>query len=411
MEDDNTTNNQNNAQPQAQTQPESQYGRRRRRPLRRAIRLLVVLALIFGVSFVGSKLGSQTSNSSGSTLTTATNDGNTVVTAGEQQILSVASKVSPSVVSIVSTGSASVSSNSIYSYLNGGESSQTTQAAGTGIIVSTDGYIMTNEHVIEGATTVSVQLSNGTTYDNVTVIGRDPLNDLAFLKIKNVADLPAATIGNSSTLRQGQSVVAIGNALGQYQNTVTSGIVSGTGRPVTAGSEDSDATEQLEDLIQTDAAINSGNSGGPLVNLEGQVIGINTAVASGAQSIGFAIPINATKGVLDGVLKNGKIARAYLGVAYTAITPAVAKQYKLSESKGAYVYAESGSAVVSGSPADKAGVQAKDVITKVNDDTIGDSAGLSTLLAQYTPGTTVNLTVLRDGKTLTLKATLTEYKS
>jgi serine protease Do len=205
--------------------------------------------------------------------------------------------------------------------------------------------------------------------------------------------------------------VAIGNALGEYQNTVTSGIVSGVGRPVTAGSQDSSSTEQLDDLIQTDAAINEGNSGGPLVNLEGQVIGINTAVASNAQSIGFAIPIDATKGVLSGVLANGKIARAYLGVAYTAITPAVQKQSGLSVSKGAYVYASSGSSVVSGSPADKAGVQDKDIIRKVNDATVGDAAGLSTLLGQYTPGTKVTLTILRAGKTLTLDVTLAAYSS
>lgn len=390
--------------------PSNRFGRRRR-PLRALFGLLVTLVLIFGVAYAGARLGDHTTTTA-STATIASTDGNKVVTETEQQISTVAAKVSPSVVSIVSTTSASSSSSSLYDYLNGGGSdSGATESAGTGIIVSTDGYIMTNYHVVDGAKSVSVQLNDGTTYDNVTIVGHDPLNDIAFLKIKNVTGLTAATLGNSSTLRQGQQVVAIGNALGQYQNTVTSGIVSGTGRPVTAGSEDSSSTEQLEDLIQTDAAINSGNSGGPLVNLEGQVIGMNTAVASDAQSIGFAIPVNATKGVLAGVLKDGKIERAYLGVAYTAVTPAVAKQYNLSVTKGAYVYASSGSSVVSGSPADKAGVQDKDVITKVNDDTVGDAAGLSTLLAQYTPGTTVSLTVLRGGKTITLSATLTAYAS
>lgn len=382
---------------------------RTRRPRRRGPRalgaLLVVLLLVFGVSYAGARLGDMgDSTRTGITATTAKNDGNTVVTESEQQISDVAAKVSPSVVSIVAT---SGSASGISDYLNG--QSGTSVAAGTGIIVSSNGYIMTNNHVIDGARSVSVQTSTGKTYDNVTVIGRDPLNDLAFLKIPNVSGLTAATLGNSSTLRQGQSVVAIGNALGQYQNTVTSGIVSGIGRPVTAGSEDSSSTEQLDDLIQTDAAINAGNSGGPLVNLQGQVIGINTAVASDAQSIGFAIPINATKGVLAGVLKDGKIERAYLGVAFVPVTPTVQQQYNLGVSQGAYVYSENGSAVVSGSPADKAGLQKGDVITKVNDDTVGQSAGLSTLLAQYTPGTTVTLTVVRDGKTLDLKATLTQY--
>lgn len=387
------------------------YGRRR--GLRALAVLVVLLLLVFGAGYAGAKLGNNGSSSSAANYTTSKNDGNTVVTQTEQQISDIVDKVGPSVVSIVSEGtSTSSSGNSAYDYFFGGGSSgqsQTTESAGTGIIVSSDGYIMTNEHVIDGASTVSVQLSNGTTYDNVTVIGRDPLNDVAFLKIKNVTGLTAATIGNSSTLRQGQQVVAIGNALGQYQNSVTSGIVSGVGRPVTASSEDSSSTETLDDLIQTDAAINSGNSGGPLVNLSGQVIGMNTAVASDAQSIGFAIPINATKGVLNGVLANGKIARAYLGVAYTNITPAVKKQYNLSADKGAYVYSSNGSAVVSGSPADKAGVKDGDIITMVNDDTVGEAAGLSTLLAQYTPGTSVQLTILRDGKTQTVTATLTQY--
>lgn len=386
---------------------------RRRRPLQAFVALVIVLVLVFGVSYAGSSLGHDATPALSSTINSAKTDGNAVVTQSEVQISGVAEKVSPSVVSIVSQlgAASSPAGNSVYSYLNGGSPSspQTSEAAGTGIIVSSDGYIMTNQHVIAGATSISVQLSNGTSYDNVAVIGRDPLNDLAFLKIKNVTGLTAAAIGNSSTIRQGQQVVAIGNALGQYQNTVTSGIVSGTGRPVTAGSSDSTSTETLEDLIQTDAAINSGNSGGPLVNLQGQVIGINTAVASNAQSIGFAIPINATKGVLAGVLQNGKIQRSYLGVAYTTIDPSVQKQYNLSVNKGAYVYASNGSAVVSGSPADKAGLQSKDIITKVNDDTVGGTAGLSTLLAQYRPDTTVALTVLRDGKTITIKATLAVY--
>lgn len=406
--DDNETDNRYNRF----NRNRSRARRFRLRPGRLLAGLIVLLALVFGVAYVGARVGDSNANHFATGINNAANDGNKVVTQSEAQISSVVDKVSPSVVSIVSELSSSDSSGSgIYNYLYGGNSNQTQEAAGTGIIVSSDGYIMTNEHVIDGATKVSVQLSNGTTYDNVNVIGRDPLNDLAFLKIPNVSSLSAATIGNSSTIRQGQEVVAIGNALGQYQNTVTSGIVSGLGRPVTAGSQDSSSTEQLDDLIQTDAAINSGNSGGPLVNLEGQVIGINTAVASNAQSIGFAIPINATKGVLSGVLKDGKIERAYLGVAYTAITPAVAKQYNLSVNQGAYVFSSNGSAVVSGSPADKAGIQDKDIITKVNGDTVGDGAGLSTLLAEYTPGTTVNLTIQRGGKTLTLKATLSQYQS
>jgi serine protease Do len=327
-------------------------------------------------------------------------DGNKIVSPGETNIANVAAKVSPSVVSILTSARAATF----------GGLQQTEEGAGTGIIVGKDGYVMTNNHVIDSADTVSVVTADGTTYDNVKVIGRDPLNDVAFIKIAGVNNLPAAEIGDSSSIRIGQDVVAIGNALGQYQNTVTSGIISGTGRPVSAQAGNN--VESLTDLLQTDAAINSGNSGGPLVNMAGQVIGINTAVATNANGIGFAIPINSTKGVLKGVLENGKVSRAYLGVNYVAITPEVAKTYKLSVMKGAYVVApQSGPAIVAGSPADKAGVKEKDIITKVNGIEVGDHGGVSSIIGQYGPGETVQLTVLRGGQTLTISITLGSYSS
>lgn len=197
---------------------------------------------------------------------------------------------------------------------------------------------MTNNHVIKNATSVAVVDHTGERYEDVTVIGRDPLNDVAFLKISGKNDFTPATLGNSSTVRIGQQVIAIGNALGQYSNTVTSGIISGLGRPVTASTSNGD-TESLTDLIQTDASINEGNfSGGPLVNAAGQVIGINTAIIEDANGIGFSIPINSTKGVLAGVLATGKINRAYLGINYLTITADVARQYDLPVNSGAYIY-------------------------------------------------------------------------
>jgi serine protease Do len=205
-------------------------------------------------------------------------------------------------------------------------------------------------------------------------------------------------------------VVAIGNALGQYSNTVTSGIVSGVGRPVTAQSGNGQ-TESLTDLIQTDASINPGNSGGPLLNMAGQVIGINTAVAADANGIGFSIPINSTKGILAGVLSNGKVSRAYIGVNYLSVTPDVAKEYKLSVDDGAYVYAANGSAVASGSPAEKAGLRNGDIITKVNNDTIGKQGSLASIIGQYQPGNTVTLTYIRDGKQQTTEVTFSTYNS
>lgn len=325
-------------------------------------------------------------------------DGSTVVTTEEEAIAKVAAKVAPSVVSIVTTVKSSTFSN--YS----------AQGAGTGVIVSKDGYIMTNNHVIDGASKVSVVLSDGMEYDDVKVIGSDPLNDIAFVKIVGVSNLTPATLGNSGQLRIGQQVVAIGNALGQFDNTVTSGIVSAMGRPLTASSSDGQSSEKLTDLIQTDAAINSGNSGGPLVDLSGRVIGINTAVATDANGIGFAIPINATRGVLAEVLENGKVSRAYLGVRYQDITPALAKSENLAAKQGAYVNASgNASAIVSGSPADKAGVKEHDIILRVGDDVIGKNGSMSSIIGQYRPGDTVKLTVLRDGKELTLTVNLAAY--
>ena len=325
-------------------------------------------------------------------------DGTTVVTLEEEAITNVAAKVSSSVVSIVTTTSA----RSMWGY--------SSQGAGTGVIVSKDGYIMTNNHVIDGANKVSVVTSDGTEYDDVKIIGSDPLNDIAFVKIEGVSDLVPAELGDSGKLRIGQRVVAIGNALGQFDNTVTSGIVSAMGRPLIASSSDGSGSESLTDLIQTDAAINSGNSGGPLVDLAGRVIGINTAVATDANGIGFAIPINATRGVLAEVLENGKVSRAYLGVRYLDITASLAASEDLASKKGAYVSADgSTGAVIKNGPADKAGIKTEDIILKVDDNVIGTDGSMSSIIGQYRPGDKVTLTVLRDGKEVKLTAELAAY--
>jgi serine protease Do len=326
------------------------------------------------------------------------NDGNLNVTKAETDIASLVAKVSPSVVSITTQ-------SQTRTYFGVAEQ----EGAGTGIIVSSDGYILTNKHVIDGARTVGVVLTDGTRYDDVKVIGTDPLNDVAFLKIADAKNLTAVELGNSSSARVGQQVVAIGNSLGQYQNTVTSGIISGTGRPVSAQS--GNTIESLTDLLQTDAAINPGNSGGPLLNMSGQVIGMNTAIAADAQGIGFAIPINGIKGILKGVLATGEVKRAFLGVNYVPVTPESADLYKLSVKSGAYVYNEQSTAVGKDSPADKAGIKDKDIITKVNDVEVGANGALATLLGEYAPGDTVMLTIVRDNKEQTLKVTLAEYES
>lgn len=324
------------------------------------------------------------------------NDGNTITTQTENDIAGIVSKVSPSVVSIVTQSKART-------YFGVAEQ----EGAGTGIVVSANGYILTNKHVVDGANTVGVVLSDGTRYDSVKVIGTDPLNDVAFVKVPDVTNLTPVDLGNSSSIRVGQQVVAIGNSLGQYQNTVTSGIISGTGRPVTAQS--GSTVESLTDLLQTDAAINPGNSGGPLLNMAGQVIGMNTAVAADAQGIGFAIPINSVKGMLKGVIDSGEIKRAFLGVNHVPVTPETAKVYNLPVQSGAYIYNEKGSPVAKGSPAEKAGIKEKDIITKVNDVEIGRSGALTTLIGEYEPGDTIALTLLRDGKEQTVTVTLAAY--
>lgn len=312
--------------------------------------------------------------------------------------IEVVQKVSPSVVSITSESSG-------FSFFG---KTQTTQGAGTGIIASSDGLIITNNHVIDGAQNLTVFTSDGKEYQGAEVVARDPQNDLAYIRIK-ASGLKAAEFGDSANVKVGTSVLAIGNALGQYENTVTSGIISGLGRPVTAGDEQGNNVEQLQNLFQTDAAINPGNSGGPLVDLTGRVIGINTAVAGDAQGIGFAIPINQARTQLETVKAQGKIVKPYIGVRYIPITKAFVSGNGLKVSEGAYVIGDDEApGVVSGSPAEKAGLQERDIITKVDGKKVDEDHNLSTLIEGQKPGDKVKLTVLRDGKEQITEVTLGE---
>ena len=319
----------------------------------------------------------------------------------EGSIADVVSKVSDSVVSIVT----STTGRDYYgrTYESG--------AAGTGVIVSSDGYILTNKHVAGDAKTITVVLHDGTTYNNARLVVVDPLNDIAFIKIDDVSDLKAASLGDSKTITAGQQVVAIGNALGQYQNSVTSGIISGTGRSLTATDGSGTMSERLSDMIQTDAAINSGNSGGPLINAAGEVIGINTATSASGENVGFAIPIASVKGMLSQLVEGGKAERAYVGVYSVDITPDYAKENNLPVTTGTYIYSSQAySAILSGSPAAKAGLHDKDIITAVNGVKIGATGSLSTLIGEYKPGDIVSLTVIRDGKEMGIKVELAGYQ-
>ena len=379
-----------------------------RKPANPAMIGLIVSVILVGATGTGILISQFSKNiSSQSTIKNATEDGNSASfsTADESSIENIAEKLSASVVSII--GTAESRSSFFYGY---GSQSAT---AGTGVIVTSDGYIITNKHVVADTTDIRVILADGTTYENAKVVATDPLNDIAYLKIKGVSDLPAAELGDSKTLNIGQEVIAIGNALGQYEGTVTSGIISGVNRTVTAASSSNSAeVETLSDMIQTDAAINSGNSGGPLVNAKGQVIGINTAVASDAQGIGFAIPISATKGMLKSLIEDGAADRASLGVNYTQITAAVAKENNLPVKTGAWIYSKSGSSVIkSGSAAEKAGLKKGDIITAVNGVKIGSAGSVSSLIGEYRAGDSVKLTVIRDGKEIELTAILDAYSS
>ena len=327
-----------------------------------------------------------------------TEDGNKLVTKEEEDIASVVEKVSPNVVSVITKSQAS---SPYY-----GAKDQ--EGAGTGIVVGKDGYILTNKHVVQGVSTVSVVLSDGTRYDEVKVIGTDPLNDVAFLKIAGVTNLSAAELGDSTSIRVGQKVVAIGNSLGQYQNTVTSGIISGTGRPISAQSGNS--VETLTDLIQTDAAINPGNSGGPLLDISGRLIGVNTAIysPSGAYAgIGFSVPVDVVNWVVPDLIKYGAVKRPILGIE-------LVQQQSIDrmDLKGALVLN-----VTPGGAAEKGGVKPTrrsltgemvmgDLIIEVNDEPVESNNDLLLTLEKYQPGQEVRLKVKRNNQTTTLIITL-----
>lgn len=371
--------------------------------------IFICAAAGYGGGYIGSKDGFGDRSA-----TPVISKANQQVVLNESQLINtIAKNVSPSVVS-VDVISQATSAPDIFGFGNSGGGGGQQRSAGTGIIISDDGYIVTNRHVVPaGTSNVSVTLSDGTRLDGVQVVGRtnetDSL-DIAILKVKDTKGkkLQKATLGDSGKVLVGDRVVAIGNALGQFQNTVTDGIISGFGRSVQA-SDGAGSSESLQNLFQTDAAINEGNSGGPLVNISGEVIGINTAIAGqGAQNIGFAIPINDVQGLIKSVLNKGVFERPYLGIRYVSLTDDYAYQHNLSVKRGAYIVASNGrsSSVAAGSPADKAGLHEKDIITKIDGMTLDEKNSLTSLVGRKSVGDDVNLTIVRDGREQTIKVKL-----
>jgi serine protease Do len=266
---------------------------------------------------------------------------------------------------------------------------------GSGVIVTKDGYLLTNNHVVDNADEVKVALGDGREF-SAKVIGKDPKSDIAVLKI-DAKDLPAVELADSDKIEVGDVVLAIGNPFGVGQ-TVTSGIISATSR----GSLGLD----YEDMIQTDAAINPGNSGGALIDAEGRLIGINTAILSrsgGNQGIGFAVPVNLARSVMEGLVKDGRVVRGFMGVNIQDLTPTLAKEFGVKESSGALV-----AAVTPKSPAEKAGLRDGDIITEFNGKTVKDGRHLKLQVAQTAPGTAVPVKVLRDGKSKSFDVTVKE---
>lgn len=329
----------------------------------------------------------------------------------ESVTIDIVKKVGPSVITVVEEVSPETSGGiqfgpfSIFGFPLPDQSKEAQPAnIGSGFIILKDGLVVTNKHVVSATSSKYQIVTSSEKRFTVKNIYRDPLNDVAILEIdpneNPEVSLRPVEMGDSSRLQVGQFVVAIGTALGEFSNTITTGVISGLGRGITAGDAFAGYVEKLDNVIQTDAAINPGNSGGPLVNSSSQVIGINTAIAQGGQNIGFALPINTVKDSLKYFNEHGKFERAYLGVSYKMVSKDIAIVNEIAE--GAYI-----DMVVKDSPAQKAGIKRGDIITNFDGKKIAGDDVLANLIAEKKTGDTVSITVWREGKTIDFKVTLT----
>ena len=340
----------------------------------------------------------------------------------ESAVIKVVKKASPSVVSIIVTRDLPIFEEYFLEERLGPFKFRVPQyrqkgtekrkiGGGTGFIVSKDGLILTNKHVVAETSADYTVLTNDGKKFPAKVLARDPVQDIAILKIESKNSLPVIKLGDSDNLQEGQTVIAIGNVLGEFRNSVSVGVISGLGRTITATG--GGFYETIEDVIQTDAAINKGNSGGPLLNLKGEVIGINTAMAVGAENVGFAIPINKAKKDIEQVKKLGKIVYPFLGIYYTLITPELKEKFNLPVDYGAWVGRDATGrktqiAIFPGSAAEKAGLKRDDIILEFAGEKITLENSLAKIISKYNPGDKVVLKVLREGREKTITAILGE---
>lgn len=372
-------------------------------------RILAIGALCALSAGAGAAFGSGSSVFAADTAPVAT-PAPVVDAAGDNEtIIDVVEQVAPAVVTI------NVTTQATQSQFPGRNGSQgfVQSGTGSGVIIDADGLILTNHHVVQDAATVEVILADGRRFDG-TVAGIDTYTDLAFVRIE-ATGLPTAELGDSSALRLGQLAIAMGDPLGEFPGSVTSGIISGLDRTVVVSDQRGGAS-RLTHLIQTDAAINPGNSGGPLLDGDGKVIGIDTAQAGSAQGIGFAIPIDVAKPIIQQVLAGEDIARPWIGIYYQVIDGQIAQDNDLSVDAGAWIHVDASSQqqgqrpaptpIVGDSPAATAGLQEGDIITAIDGQAIDQAHPLDLVLLTHKPGDTVTLTVLRDGATQSLDLTL-----
>lgn len=422
----------------------------REKYLKKIIILAVVLSLIFGAlsgtifGYMASRINSNNSegiidqikgfvtqnNNDGSQNNGSTEHVNVVEE--DSAVISSVEKASPSVVSIVITKDVpkidDFFSNPFFDdpFFNPfgfnqkqqqqapsqGETEKKEIGGGTGFIVDQDGYIVTNKHVVQDTDAEYTVIMNDGKKIEAKVLARDPYQDLAILKV-DANKLPVVELGDSDSLKIGQTVIAIGNSLGEFRNTVSKGIISGLKRDVNAG-DGNGQSELLSEVIQTDAAINPGNSGGPLLNIKGQVVGINVAMAEGAENIGFAVPVNQVKEILQSVKENGRIVTPYLGIRYVVINDQLKSDNNLPVDYGALVVRGENVtdlAVIPGSPADKAGITENDIVLEIDGKKINNDNDLAKIIRQHKVGDTVTLKVWSKGQEKNVQIKLEEANS